>query len=120
MRKRVLIAASAVAALAGISANSAMADPPTPAGDAAFVCPVLKLSDQAFENTGGTDGKFNRIGDGEYTFGTGNAGDPVTFTDNVPLNATNGEGEGTPGSDHSSPGDTDYTPIWSGDTDPPQ
>ena len=116
MRKRALIAASAVTAVVGISAQSAMAAPPDRAGDDAFVCPVLKISENAKAATGE---KFNQIGDGEYTFGTGNAGDPVTFTDNVPLNATNGDdGEGTPGSDHSSPGDTNYTPIWSGDTDP--
>ncbi len=111
MRKRVLIAASAVTALAGLSASSAMATPPDRVGDDAFVCPVLKLSDQAVENT---DGKFGQIGNGEYTFGPGNAGNPDTFNGNVPLHATNGDGDGTPGVDHSSPGDTDYTAIWSG------
>ena len=113
MRKRVLIAASTVAALAGISANGAMAAPPTPAGDAAFVCPVLKFSEQAAENTG-----FGRIGEGEYTFAPGNAGSADTFNGNVPLHATNDDGEGTPGVDHVSPGEDGYTAIWSGNTDP--
>ena len=47
-----LIAVHAVAALVGISANGAMAAPPDRVGDDAFVCPVLKLSEQAAENTG--------------------------------------------------------------------
>jgi hypothetical protein len=111
MRKRVLIAASAVVALAGISANSAMAEPPDRVGDDAFVCPVLKLSDQAVASTGD---KFGEIGDGEYTFGPGNAGVADTFSGNVPLHATNDDGEGTPGVDHVSPGEDGYTAIWSG------
>jgi hypothetical protein len=109
MRKRVLIATGAVAGVMGLSASSAMADTPDRVGDAAFVCPVLKLSDQAAENTG-----YNQIGEGEYTFAPGNAGKAETFNGNVPLGATNGDGEGTPGVDHSSPGETDYTAIWSG------
>ena len=111
MRKRVLIAASAVAALAAISANGAMAAPPDRVGDDAFVCPVLKLSDQAVASTGD---KFGEIGDGEYTFAPGNAGSADTFNGNVPLHATNDDGEGTPGVDHVSPGEDGYTAIWSG------
>jgi hypothetical protein len=107
MRKRVLIAVTAVAALAGISANSAMAADP-------FVCPVLKVSDQAVDRSGQFMGP---IGEGEHTILPGNAGIPGTFNGNVPDNATNAEGEGTVGSDHVSPGDDGYTAIWSGDTD---
>jgi hypothetical protein len=92
-----------------------MAEPPDRASDP-FVCPVLKLSEQAVENTGDKFGEG--IGVGEYTFGPGNAGNPGTFNGNVPLKATNDDGEGTPGSDHVSPGDTNYSAIWSGDTDP--
>ena len=114
MRKRALIAVSAVTALAGLSASNAMAAQPDRVGDDAFVCPVLKVSGQAVEST---DDKFGQIGDGEYTFGPGSAGNPDTFNGNVPLDATNDDGEGTPGSDHVSPGDTGYTAIWSGDTD---
>jgi len=111
MRKRVLIAASAVAALVGISANSAMAAPPERAGDDAFVCPVLNVPDQAVESSG----KFGELGDtGQYTFGPGNAGSGDTFNGNVPTHATNDDGEGTPGVDHVSPGEDGYTAIWSG------
>jgi hypothetical protein len=91
-----------------------MAAPSDPAGEAAFVCPTLKLSDQAVASTGGTGVKFNEIGDGEYTFGPGNAGSGETFSGNVPLHATNDDGEGTPGVDHVSPGEDGYTAIWSG------
>jgi hypothetical protein len=110
MRKRVLIAASAVAALAGISANGAMAAPPDRVDDdKAFVCPVLKVSGQAVDSSG----QFKPIGD-DYTIFPGNAGGPATFNGNVPLDATNGDGDGTPGVDHLSQGDTDYSAIWSG------
>jgi hypothetical protein len=115
MRKRVLIAASAVAALAGIPANGAMAAPPDRVGDDAFVCPVLKISDQAAENSD----QFGPLGEtGDYTILPGNAGDADTFNGNVPLDATNGDGDGTPGDDHVSPGDNDdgggYSAVWSG------
>jgi hypothetical protein len=117
MRKRTLIATGgAVAALAGLGASSAMAAPPDRATDP-FVCPVLKISDQAFHNSG----KFNEIGDGTYTFAPGNAGDADMFNGNVPNHSTNAEGEGSPTpSDHASPGDTDYTAIWSGNPPPEQ
>jgi len=44
------------------------------------------------------------IGGGDYTV----AGPDVS----VPSHATNQDGEGTPGGEHASPGDTDYTAIW--------
>jgi hypothetical protein len=111
MRMRMAIAAGAVAALMGISAGSAMAAPPERVGDDAFVCPVLNVPDQAVDSSG----TFGELGDtGQYTLGPGNAGSTDTFNGNVPLNATNGDGAGTPGVDHSSPGDTDYSAIWSG------
>jgi hypothetical protein len=110
MRKRTLIATGAVAGVMGLSASSAMAAPPERASDP-FVCPVLTVSQQAVDNSG----KFNAIGDGSYTFAPGNAGSADTFNGNVPNTATNADGAGspTPGG-HSSPGDTDYTAIWSG------
>jgi hypothetical protein len=108
MRKRVLIAASAMAVLAGLSASSASAAPPERA-DAPFVCPVLTISGQAADN-----GHFNSIGDGQYTFAPGNAGSADTFNGNVPDHATNADGAGSPSGAHSAPGDTDYTAIWSG------
>jgi hypothetical protein len=109
MRKRVLIATGAVTALTGLSAQTAMAAPPERAGDEAFVCPVLKISNQAVENSD----QFAPIGN-DYTVFPGNAGSGDTFNGNVPLKATNGDGAGTPGVDHSSPGDTGYSAIWSG------
>jgi hypothetical protein len=110
MRRRVLIAASAMAVLAGISANSAAADPLDRAQDP-FVCPVLKVSDQAVDSSG----KFGEIGDeGVYTFAPGSAG--VSLNGNVPDTATNQNGVGSPNpGDHASPGDPNYTAIWSGD-----
>lgn len=109
MRKRLLTTASAVAMLAAFAAGPAAAAPPERAEDP-FVCPVLKVNENAVEQTG----KFSEIGEGEYTFGPGNAGDPETFNGNVPNHATNGDGTGSPGGPHSAPGDTDYTAIWSG------
>ncbi len=109
MRKG-LIAAGAVALLGILPASAAAAGPPDRANDP-FVCPVLTISDQAVDNSG----HFNAIGDGTYTFGPGNAGDSDTFNGNVPNIATNGDGAGSPApNSHSSPGDTDYTAIWSG------
>jgi hypothetical protein len=110
MRKWTLIATGAVAGVMGLSASSAMAATPDRASDP-FVCPTLTLSQQAVDNSG----KFNAIGDGTYTFAPGNAGSADTFNGNVPNTATNADGAGspTPGG-HSSPGDTDYTAIWSG------
>src|SRR5215208_2105230 len=77
---------------------------PTEAEDP-FVCPVLTISDQAVANSG----RFNSIGNGEYTFAPGAAGSAETFNGNVPDHATNADGAGSPGGSHSAPGDTDYT-----------
>lgn len=109
MRKRLLTALAAATALAGFYASSAVASPPERA-DEPFVCPVLSVSEHAVESSG----RFNSIGEGEYTFGPGAAGNPETFNGNVPNIATNGDGEGVPPGPRSSPGDTDYTAIWSG------
>jgi hypothetical protein len=114
MRKKMLVAATVAAVAAGVSASTALADPPGGRADDPFVCPVLTLPEQAVDNSG----QFNSIGDGQYTFGPGNAGSSDTFNGNVPNNATNGNGAGSPGGDHSAPGDTDYTAIWSGNPTP--
>jgi hypothetical protein len=112
--KRLLVVIGATAAIAGSTAGSAFAGPPERVGEDAFVCPVLNLPGEAVEN-GGQGELFNELGDsGQYSFGQGNAGNPDTFNGNVPLHATNGEGEGTPGVDHVGPGDPGYTAIWSG------
>jgi hypothetical protein len=109
MRKRTLIATGAVAGVMGLSASSAMAAAPDRASDP-FVCPVLTVSQQAADNSG----RFNSIGDGQYTFAPGNAGSADTFNGNVPNHATNADGSGSPSGAHSAPGDTNYTAIWSG------
>ncbi len=108
MRKLMLVACI-VAMLTAVSAAPAMASPPERAEDP-FVCPVIPANEQAASHAG----RFNQIGEGEYTFGPGAAGSSETFNGNVPNHATNAGGSGSPGGEHSAPGDTDYTAIWSG------
>ena len=110
MRKRMIPIGVAAAAFGLVSAGSALAGPPERAADP-FVCPVLKISEQAAIHT---DGHFAKIGEGQYTFGPGAAGSQETFNGNVPNHATNADGEGSPGGTHSAPGDPNYTAIWSG------
>lgn len=107
--RKLLSAAGAVAMLAGFSASSAVAAPPDRADDP-FVCPVLTLDGNATQNSD----QFVEIGEGDYSILPGNAGSAETFNGNVPNDATNGDGAGSPGGSHSAPGDTDYTAIWSG------
>lgn len=64
-----------------------------------FVCPVISTS--AVLNSPRAAGP---IGEGDYTI----LGPNVS----IPLNATNGDGAGSPGGPYSNPGDTDYTAIW--------
>jgi hypothetical protein len=108
MRKLKLVIPIAASALTLVPA-SAMAAAPNRAENP-FVCPVLSVSDQAVANSG----RFNSIGNGQYTFAPGAAGSADTFNGNVPNLATNADGAGSPGGSHSAPGDTDYTAIWSG------
>jgi hypothetical protein len=109
--KRLLVAAGATAAIAGGWAGPAMASPPERAEDP-FVCPVITPNENAVANSG----RFASLGNGEYTFGPGAAGDPATFNGNVPNDATNADGTGSPGGDHAAPGESDYTAIWSGNS----
>jgi hypothetical protein len=109
MRKHKLILTGAAAALVVLPTGPAVAAPPDRAEDP-FVCPVLTVSDQAVASSG----RFDSLGNGEYTFGPGAAGSAETFNGNVPDLATNADGAGSPGGSHSSPGDSDYTAIWSG------
>jgi hypothetical protein len=108
MYKRKVVVPVAAAALM-LLPGSAVAAQPNRAEDP-FVCPVLSVSEQAAENSG----RFDSIGNGEYTFAPGAAGSADTFNGNVPNHATNADGTGSPAGAHSSPGDTDYTAIWSG------
>jgi hypothetical protein len=66
-----------------------------------FVCPVFNDNSKAGEK----NPNAVEIGGGDSTI----LGPDVR----VPLHATNGDGAGTPGGAHSTPGDTDYTAIWS-------
>jgi hypothetical protein len=108
MRKRVLAAVSGVALFAGLFSSSAMAAPPDPAADP-FVCPVLNVPEHV-EDPGGP---IVELGD-DSTILPGNAGSADTFNGNVPNHATNGDGAGTPGVDHTEPGDSGYSAVWSG------
>jgi hypothetical protein len=70
---------------------------PSPTG---FVCPVITTDAVLHAKNGGELGI-----EGYYTVG----GPEVP----VPAHATNGDGSGSPGGPFSTPGDTDYTAIWS-------
>jgi hypothetical protein len=98
MRSKVLFSLGVAALLAGPGAGVARAD---------FVCPVLKISDNAAENSG----QFAPLGTGEYTILPGRAGDAASSPVSPPDHATNSDGSGSPG-DHASPGDPGYSPIW--------
>ena len=108
-RKKLFVVAGVAAAFAAVSAGSALAAGQPERAENPFVCPVLTLPDGALNS-----GRFNSIGNGQYTFAPGNAGSADTFNGNVPNIATNADGAGSPGGAHSAPGDTDYTAIWSG------
>jgi hypothetical protein len=109
MKRRLIALIGATAGLAGLPAGQAVAATPDRADDP-FVCPVLTLPDQAPASSG----RFNAIGDGEYTFAPGTAGSAETFNGNVPSIATNDEGAGAPDGAHAAPGDPGYSAIWSG------
>ncbi len=108
-RKKLILTGAAASALAVLAPGAAMAAPPDRAGDP-FVCPVLTLPSQAVESSG----RFDSLGNGEYTFGPGAAGSAETFNGKVPNHATNADGSGSPGGAHAAPGDTGYSAIWSG------
>jgi hypothetical protein len=107
--KKLALMGTTTAALAVLSPGAAFAAAPDRAADP-FVCPVLTLPDQAVSQSG----RFDSIGNGEYTFAPGAAGSADTFNGNVPNQATNADGSGSPGGAHASPGDPGYTAIWSG------
>jgi hypothetical protein len=107
MRKRTLLAP--IAALLALPAAAGAATPERAADP--FVCPVLTISGQA---AAAASGRFNAIGDGQYTFAPGAAGSADSFNGNVPSGATNADGSGSPGGDHAAPGDPGYSAIWSG------
>lgn len=94
-----------LAALSALTATTAFAAGPVDKSDSAFVCPVLG-GQAGMEHGQSMPAPLVPISGGDYTVG----GPSVS----VPVHATNGDGAGSPGGPHSSPGDTDYTAIWSG------
>ena len=114
----VLILSLAAVGVFGIS-GVAMAAPHQGNSGNDFVCPVQDSQDEHNGKDPGTTGLANNpmagpLGDtGTWTVvpGTSQANNM-----NVPDNATNGNGTGSPGDpNQSAPGDTDYTAIWNGD-----
>jgi len=76
--------------------SEAQMDSVTAAG---FVCPVFNADAVGAHNPNAV-----RIGGNDYSI----IGPDVV----VPTHATNGDGAGSPGGAHSSPGDANYTAIW--------
>lgn len=107
MKRYIAVGTATAALFVGPGAGSAFAD---------FVCPVLPGSDQGKAKRLDKSGQFIEIAGGDQSILPGKAGDPASSPVSVPDHATNGNGSGSPGGDHSSPGDRDYTAIWN--TDP--
>ena len=102
MNRSVKILLASVVFLALTLATAAAGEKPeTTAG---FVCPVLG-GQAGGENGNSALEPFVTISGGDTTIIGPNV--------NVPTHATNDNGAGTPGGGHASPGDADYTPIWS-------
>jgi hypothetical protein len=91
-----LVWAGAVAAAPPSSGQSATTTNTTSSG---FVCPVIS-TDQVLNSP-----KGSTLSEGNFTI----SGPDVT----VPTNATNGDGTGSPTGAHQSPGDPNYSAIWS-------
>ncbi len=68
-----------------------------------FICPVLGGQAGGGQGNSSPD-VFVTIAGGDTTI----IGPDVS----VPVQATNDNGAGSPGGDHASPGDADYTAIW--------
>lgn len=100
--KRVIGAAAGAALLFSAATGFAAAGAPPETTDA-FICPVLGGEGGANAYASG-HGPFVEIAGGDLTL----IGPDVS----VPLHATNDDGAGSPGGDHASPGDSDYSPIW--------
>lgn len=99
---RILIGALTIASVLSVLsiASAFAAEPETTDG---FICPVL--GGQAGGDHGNSSpDPFVTISGGDTTI----IGPGV----NVPTDATNDDGAGTPGGDHASPGDDNYSPIW--------
>jgi hypothetical protein len=91
-----LVWAGAVAAAPPSSGQSTTTPNTTSSG---FVCPVIS-TDKVLNSP-----KGSTLSEGDFTI----SGPDVT----VPTNATNGNGTGSPQGAHQSPGDPNYSAIWS-------
>ena len=96
--KKVIGALSVAVLFAAAATGVAGAAQPEVSG---FVCPIL--GGEAGVHVNG-DSPIVQLPGGDYTI----IGPDVY----APLHATNDNGAGTPGGDHTSPGDPDYTAIW--------
>ena len=102
MRKLIRLApvSAIIAVVMLMGATAAFADD----GGTAFVCPVFNSDAVGEHNPNAIS-----IADGDSSIIPGKSQGL-----SVPDHATNGNGAGSPGGAHSSPGDTDYTAIWHG------
>ena len=98
--KPLAFTASLLVALAFISLTPAISGAAPVEKVAGFVCPVFNSNSQA----GHKNPNAVPIAGGDYTI----LGPEVY----VPAHATNDDGAGTPGGDHASPGDKNYSAIW--------
>ncbi len=92
--------------MASAAAPTAAADQPEKVD--VFVCPVLN------ETVGMHNPNTFPIYGGDYSILPGKAGQhgPGDIFISVPINATNGNGAGSPGAWHAAPGDDNYSPLW--------
>jgi hypothetical protein len=97
-------AVAAAAFFAGPGAGAALAD---------FVCPVVPISEQAKANAT-ANGQFITVSGDDASILPGKAGN-TTDTVNVPANATNQNGAGSPDGAHAVPGESGYTAVWNTD-----
>lgn len=96
--------AAAIAVAAFVLPTAGMASFHTGSGETTdgFVCPVF--NDKA--SIEGHNPNAVQLPGGDFTI----IGPDVS----VPTTATNDDGAGSPGGDHTSPGDDTYTAVWSG------
>jgi hypothetical protein len=100
MRRGILVALGTAAILVGPSAGMALAD---------FVCPVLPISEQGRAHS---NANLITISGGDTSILPGAAGNAASSPVDVPDQATNQDGAGSPAGAHASPGDPGYTAIW--------
>ena len=100
MRRGIIVALSTAAIFVGPTVGTAWAD---------FVCPVLPAPQQATDHQ---KAGFISISGGDTSILPGAAGDSASSPVDVPAEATNQDGAGSPAGDHAGPGDPGYTGVW--------